>query len=126
MFYWKAWLCSNAAQPYWLTGKLVSSSVTLLLYIYFVGISACAWLLFGVECCWMASTALTKKGKIAVVELVTDLVEILYTRCSPLSLFKYYCPRQRSDWLEYESIRQVKSCLLSLVSRVLTERRGFQ
>lgn len=74
-------------------------------------------MLFGVECFGMASTVLTKRGKVAITEILSHLVEMLYMRCSLLSLFSHYRPRRRSDWLEYKLIRQVTSSPLSLVSR---------
>lgn len=74
-------------------------------------------MLFGVECFGMASTVLTKRGEVAITEILSHLVEMLYMRCSLLSLFSHYRPRLRSDWLEYKLIRQVTSSPLSLVSR---------
>ena len=58
----------------------------------------------------------TNRGRVAIVEILTNLVDMLYVRCSLLSPFNRYRPRQRSDWLEYEVIRQVTSSPLSLVS----------
>lgn len=120
MFYQKGWLCWDQAQSDWLTGKLVSSGVTSLPCMWFVGVcsrdAVWRWMLLGGKYC-------TNREGEQLSLRTFPTCGMLYIRCSLLSLFNRCRPRQRSDWLEYGLIRQDTSSPLSLVSRETSRKK---
>lgn len=77
----------------------------------------------GIERSWLASAVLTKR-EVDIVEILMHLGEKLYIRCSLLPLLNRYRPRERSDWLEEEMMRQVTNSPLGSVSRETYRKKG--
>lgn len=57
-------------------------------------------MLFGIRRSWLASAMLTKRGGVAVMEILMHSGEMTYIRRSLLLLLNDYRPRHRGDWLE--------------------------